>query len=56
MENSEGIKETVNQTAMQTALAVMMAFKDTEPGLWPAKPQISKRHKDRDKGNNIRGH
>ena len=36
MAYSESIKEIVNQVAVQAATAVMIAFRDTETGPWPA--------------------
>ena len=36
MEDSESIKEIVNQVAMQAATGITMAFKDTDVALWPA--------------------
>ena len=37
MAGSESIKEIVNQVALQTATAAIIAFKDTETGPKPAK-------------------
>ena len=36
MADSDSIKEIVNEVAVQVATAVMMAFRDTETGPWPA--------------------
>ena len=36
MADFEGIKQTVHQVALQAAIAVMMAFRETETGLSPA--------------------
>ena len=36
MADSEGIRETVNQAAMQAATTVTMEFRDTETGPQPA--------------------
>ena len=36
MADSESIKEIINQVAVQVAIVVMVAFRDTETGPWPA--------------------
>ena len=36
MADSESIKESVNHVAMQAVTAVIMAFRNTGTGLWPA--------------------
>ena len=36
MEDSETIKEIVNQAVVQAATVPMMAFRDIETGPWPA--------------------
>ena len=39
MAHSENIKEIINQVAMQAAATVIIAFRDTEMGLWSTTAQ-----------------
>ena len=53
MASSEGIKEIVNQAAVQRAAAVMMAFSDTETGSKLAMILTSETHRQRHGGHVI---
>ena len=50
MADPENMKEIVNQAAMQAETLVMMIFRDTTTGPWPAITPIFERHKDRNMG------
>ena len=47
MADSEGIKEIVNQVAIQAAMAVIMSFRDMTQHPSQPQPQTSERHKSR---------
>ena len=51
MAESESIKDIVNQAAKQADTVVMMAFKDTDTGPWPAiMPSQCQNQRQRDGG------
>ena len=47
MTDIEGMKEIVNQVAIQAATAIMMAFRDTDIGAGQWQPQTSEKNKGR---------